>query len=113
MKKILGILGVAVIAVAMFFNANNLTGFNNDINLTSLVNFNSANAEGTSGTYWVKKHFDCTITVTGSAGAKVTVWGQEVTIPTEGKITLSSNVGVDCDIDGPSQCTVFDCNQLL
>jgi hypothetical protein len=45
MKKIIGILGVAVIAATMFFSANNLTGSSSDASLASLVGMNSANAE--------------------------------------------------------------------
>jgi len=43
MKKILGVLGVAVIAVAMFFSANANTS--SDLDLASLISLNSANAE--------------------------------------------------------------------
>ena len=48
MKKIIGILGVAVIAVAMFFNANNANGSVSDISLASLMNMNVANAQSES-----------------------------------------------------------------
>lgn len=45
MKKIIGILGVAVIAATMFFSVNNLTGSSSDVSLASLIGMNSANAE--------------------------------------------------------------------
>jgi hypothetical protein len=45
MKKIIGILGVAVIAVAMFINSNNIET-TNDFDLASLMSLSSANAEG-------------------------------------------------------------------
>lgn len=45
MKKITGILGIAVFAMAMFFNTNALNNSNEDLNLTSLITTNQANAE--------------------------------------------------------------------
>ena len=45
MKKIIGILGVAVIAATMFFSANNVAGSGSDASLASVVGMNSANAE--------------------------------------------------------------------
>jgi hypothetical protein len=44
MKKIIGILGVAVIAVAMFINSNNIET-TNGFDLASLMSLSSANAE--------------------------------------------------------------------
>ena len=44
MKKTIGILGVAVLAVTMFMNANSIN--KSDIDLASLMKINSANAEG-------------------------------------------------------------------
>ena len=46
MKKILGVLGVAVIAATMFFSANAVSGSTTDLNLASLISMNTANAEG-------------------------------------------------------------------
>jgi hypothetical protein len=49
MKKVLGILGIAVIAAAMFFTTNNVNE-STDSSLSSFVGMNSANAEdGGSG----------------------------------------------------------------
>jgi hypothetical protein len=45
MKKIVGVLGVAVIAATMFFSANGVTDSPADTNLASLLGMNSANAE--------------------------------------------------------------------
>jgi hypothetical protein len=45
MKKIIGILGVAVIAVAMFFSSNAVNSSMGDLNLASLISLNNANAE--------------------------------------------------------------------
>lgn len=45
MKKIIGILGVAVIALTIFFASNNVTQIN-DTNLANLIGMNTANAEG-------------------------------------------------------------------
>jgi hypothetical protein len=44
MKKIIGVLGVTVIAATMFFSNNNAMS-GSDISLASLVGMNSANAE--------------------------------------------------------------------
>ena len=49
MKKLIGIVGIAVIAMAMFFNTNALNSSNGDFDLASLLNMNSANAECTHG----------------------------------------------------------------
>lgn len=45
MKKILGVLGAAMIVAAMFFSVNNVNSSNSDTNLASLLSLNSANAE--------------------------------------------------------------------
>ncbi|WP_269243387.1 hypothetical protein [Flavobacterium limnophilum] len=45
MKKILGILGVAVIAATMFFSTNNVNGSSSDASLASLITLNTANAQ--------------------------------------------------------------------
>ncbi len=49
MKKLIGIVGVAVIAMAMFFSTSALNSSSGDLDLASLLNINTANAE--SGTY--------------------------------------------------------------
>lgn len=55
MKKIIGVLGVAVIAATMFFNTNNVSGSSSDIGLASLMNMNVAYADG---------EYSCTATTT-------------------------------------------------
>lgn len=45
MKKIVKILGVAVIAMSMFFSANTLNNSNGNFDLTSLLTMSTANAE--------------------------------------------------------------------
>ena len=45
MKKIIGILGVVVIAVAMFFSTNAMNNSNGNFDLASLLALNTANAE--------------------------------------------------------------------
>lgn len=45
MKKIIGILGVAVFAMTMFFNANTMNSSTGDFDLASLTNMHTANAE--------------------------------------------------------------------
>ena len=49
MKKIIGIIGIAVIAMAVFFNANTMNGSNGDLDLANLIAMNIANAENTGG----------------------------------------------------------------
>lgn len=49
MKKVIGILGVAVIATTMFFSASNLTGSSSDASLAEIIAVSTANAEGGSG----------------------------------------------------------------
>ncbi len=43
MKKIIGIIGTAVIAMAMFFNSNNAN--NENLDLASMISINTASAE--------------------------------------------------------------------
>lgn len=45
MKKLTGILGVAVFAMAMFFSINTMNSANGDLDLASLLTINKANAE--------------------------------------------------------------------
>lgn len=47
MKKLIGILGVAVIAATMFFSANSVSDNTTDASLASLITMNTANAEDT------------------------------------------------------------------
>jgi hypothetical protein len=56
MKKIIGVLGVAVIAVAMFLTTNVVNKTSSDISLMSLVTINEANAEANATS--------CTVTTT-------------------------------------------------
>lgn len=52
MKKIIGILGVALIVAAMFLNTNAVNGSGSDTSLANLLTLNSANAE------CVPSHYD-------------------------------------------------------
>lgn len=45
MKKTIGIIGTAVIAMVMFFNTNMINSSNGDLDLASLLEVNTANAE--------------------------------------------------------------------
>ena len=46
MKKIIGVLGIAVFAMAMFFNTSNaINSSNSDLDLASLITLNTADAE--------------------------------------------------------------------
>lgn len=47
MKKIIGVLGIAVFAMVMFFNTDSLNNSNADLDLSSLMAINKANAEET------------------------------------------------------------------
>lgn len=47
MKKLIGMLGIAVIAMAMFFNTN--TNHTDNVNLSSLIAINIAYAESSGG----------------------------------------------------------------
>jgi hypothetical protein len=49
MKKIIGVLGVAVIAATMFFNTNGVNSSSSDSSLAGLLAMNTANAEYGSG----------------------------------------------------------------
>ena len=49
MKKIIGILGVAVFAMAMFFSTNATSSSDGNLNLASLITLNTANAESCIG----------------------------------------------------------------
>lgn len=51
MKKIIGVLGITVIAMAMFFNTNVINSSNRDSNLVSLISMNTANAEDSCPCY--------------------------------------------------------------
>ncbi|MDY7396718.1 hypothetical protein UMM65_15830 [Aureibaculum sp. 2210JD6-5] len=44
-KKIIGILGIAIIAMALFFSTNAINGSNGEFDLLGLVSMNTANAE--------------------------------------------------------------------
>lgn len=47
MKKLIGIVGIAVMAMAMFFSTN--TNHTDNVNLSSLIAINIANAESSGG----------------------------------------------------------------
>ncbi|WP_026712494.1 hypothetical protein [Flavobacterium daejeonense] len=73
MKKIIGVLGVAVIAATMFFSANNANGFNSDTSLASLITMNEAHA-GAEGcqTNPEKDKGDCVKNISGTSWNCVT-----------------------------------------
>ncbi|GAA3560957.1 hypothetical protein [Snuella lapsa] len=51
-KKIISTIGIAVMAMAMFFSINTVNSSNGDLDLVSLIGINTANAEeGASYTY--------------------------------------------------------------
>lgn len=45
MKKIIGVLGIAILAMAIFFSTNSLSNSVGDLDLADLVGLNNANAE--------------------------------------------------------------------
>ena len=59
MKKIIGILGVAMIAATMFFNANALSGSTTDTSLSSLMTLNKAHADNEITDWWNSKIYKC------------------------------------------------------
>ena len=75
MKKIIGILGVAFIAIAMFFNTSGMNSSNGDLDLASILNMNTANAEctingpGGVSTYCPQSPTNCAITLNGNTVA--------------------------------------------
>ena len=79
MKKIIGILGVAVIAATMFYSANAVNVSKTDLNLASLVSMNTANAEVegsgvTCSTYCSYRFYKtCSYTKVGSDWQTMTI----------------------------------------
>ena len=65
MKKVIGILGVAVFSMAMFFSASktNATS-NNDVSLITMFSLNSANAEDCNNNPSINNG-DCEMAVNG------------------------------------------------
>jgi len=60
MKKLIGMVGVAVIAMAMFFSMNNnMDGFNSDADLASIMAINIANAEGSGNDCTKEPNYAC------------------------------------------------------
>ncbi|MDQ6527676.1 hypothetical protein [Flavobacterium sp. LHD-85] len=49
MKKIIGILSLAVCILTVFMNVDSASAVNKDINMASLITINSANAECSTG----------------------------------------------------------------
>ncbi len=45
MKKLIGIFGIAIIAMTMFFSTNTVNSSNENFDLASLVSLNTADAE--------------------------------------------------------------------
>ena len=45
MKKLIGMVGIAVMAMAMFFSTNAMDSSNSNLDLASIINMNTANAE--------------------------------------------------------------------
>lgn len=58
-EKIIGILGVAVIAATMFFNTNNASGSPSDISFAGLITMANAQSEGGKYTRYVSDDFPC------------------------------------------------------
>lgn len=106
MKKITGILGVAVIALAIFFSANGSKSSTSDTSLASLMSLNVANAQTESTTGYV---------YTGRSEAEVEetreVWiivkgGVEVVYSTsiEGGIKTTRKIKYKCCQVGGQNC---------
>ena len=99
MKKLIGILGVAVLAATMFFSANNVAGSNSDASLASLVGMNSANAEELpGGPVWYRFGSYVPVTYGGteySVQVDVIVNGVKVGVKTVWRTTQSYTI-YDC-----------------
>jgi hypothetical protein len=77
MKKIIGVLGLAVIAATIFFSANNVSGSISDASLASLTSLNEAHADAETNT-------TCTVTtkcfgLTGYESGSVSCTGSKCT----------------------------------
>jgi hypothetical protein len=96
MKKIIGILGVMVIAVAMFFSTNTINSSNGDLNLANLVNMNPANAGG---------HYDDCDTQTGMHGG----YTDHLLDMCYDDHHILCGISVDCT-PGGSMCIAYMCD---
>ncbi|WP_147677884.1 hypothetical protein [Algibacter pacificus] len=61
MKKIIGVLGIALIAIAMFLNTNTIN--NSNLDLANLISLNTANAEDTLPGFGTASSTACTYSV--------------------------------------------------
>ncbi len=57
-KKVITSLGIAVMAMAMFFSTNVVNSSNGDLDLSNLLNLNTANAEEGSWVGYCRCHND-------------------------------------------------------
>ena len=66
-KKIMTSLGIAVMVMAMFFSTNAISNSNGNLDLASLLNMNTANAECNSATfdYYCYQGFACILICDG------------------------------------------------
>ncbi len=103
MKKIIGILGVAVFAVTLFLGTNS-----NNTDLSDVLAMNIAKAHESEAIY-IKEHVVCEFYIEGEAGTTFTKWGITFTIPVSGHILIKATAGVDCRSGGDYVCATHDC----
>ena len=72
MKKIIGILGTAALALTMYMNTNSANGISTNLDLESLVALNNANAECIAGDLGI-----CRYTTSGSHDCFVAFYNQD------------------------------------
>lgn len=71
MKQIIGILGIGVIVMALFFNTNKMNSSNGDLDLASLIALNTANAEEGGSSCKKKRSGTCGV-ITGCTSTPTT-----------------------------------------
>ena len=113
LKKIFyGIVLIAMVAAV----TNNVTMLKNDKNsFTINLKSNEALATGESGDEYsyIITEGDCTVILTGQAGATVTVLGIKHTFPLTGTLTLTfTDVKILCSTGGSFQCHTSTCNDF-
>jgi hypothetical protein len=111
LKKAIFALGVAAIAAGAAVNAS--IGYNSgclsDLELANIIALAQEEGGGGGGTLWIRTDGDCVYTVTGQAGATVTVFGISIKIGADGTATLTYNGSTDCESGGTKQCTAQYC----
>jgi hypothetical protein len=105
MKKIIGILGVVMIAATMFFSANGVNSSSSDTSLADLVGMNAANAQSEANMYYVNKS-KANKTDTIRVWVKTIAGVEHVyTASVEGGVERTSTISYDCCQSGGHNCS--------